>query len=98
MFQNKRYMTRGVDNEIPMGVQVILWAMIEGLQYEGVKADYLQVFRLSEHEGQQKIIHSQEQPYYQHEIILLIFAVPVEAEIFVIDDGDHSTMLLAEEY
>ena len=60
--------------------------------------DYLQVFRLSEHEGRQKIIHSQEQPDYRDEIITPIFVSPVEAKIFVIDDGDHSTMLLANEY
>lgn len=63
--------------------------------------DYLQVFDLSIVENDkkklQKIIHSQEEPEYRKEYILE-FADPVETKIFVIDDEDHSTMLLAEEY
>ena len=98
MFRNTCYITCGVENEVPIEIQIFLWAMIETLRNKGIKLDYLQVFRLSIHDDQQKIIHTQEQPDYREEIIVPLFDHPVEAKIFVIDDGDHSTMLLANEY
>lgn len=98
MFQNDRYITCGVSAKIPVEVQVILWAMIDDLPSKKVKVDYLQVFRLSEQTGRQKIVHTQEQPKYQAEVLTHIYEHVVEAKIFVIDDGDHSTMMLAAEY
>lgn len=62
---------------------------------------YLQVFELSETAtGLQRIVHKQEQPEYRVEYIITEECAPkaVTAKIFVIDDGDHCTMLLAEEY
>jgi hypothetical protein len=59
--------------------------------------DYLQVFRLSSFNGMQKIVHTQEEPKYEKEY-LVNFNQTVNAKIFVIDDEDHCTMLLAEEY
>jgi hypothetical protein len=65
------------------------------------KLDYLQVFILSveSQNGQpvQKIIHSQEQPPWS-KASLLALENPITAKIYVIDDGDHHTFLLAEEY
>ncbi len=93
-----RYLTRGVDNEIPLALQMFLWECIDALPEE---RDYLQVFELSESAtGLQKIIHKQEEPEYKAEYIITEELAPkaVTAKIFVIDDGDHCTMLLAEEY
>lgn len=98
MFQNARYVTCGVNADIPSEVQAILWAMLEDLTHKGVKVDYLQVFRLSEQAGRQKIVHTQEQPDYKDEILVPIYGHLVETKIFIVDDGDHSTMMLAEEY
>ena len=39
-----------------------------------------------------------EQPEYRMEYLLPTISNPVTAKVYVIDDGDHSTMLLAEEY
>lgn len=47
--------------------------------------------------GEQKIIHEQEVPEFKREY-LLNFPEPIAAKVYVIDDGDHCTMLLAEEY
>jgi len=96
MFEGDKYLTAGVDREIPIELQVFIWNCITNLS---VEKDYLQVFELSSTEtGLQKIIHIQEQPDYKKEYLIDMPFEAVETKIFVIDDGDHSTMLLAEEY
>jgi hypothetical protein len=63
--------------------------------------DYLQVFELSEttsdEKPMQQIIHKQEQPLYQKTHIIPI-KTTVTAKVFVVDDGSHSTIILAHEY
>jgi hypothetical protein len=103
VFNNGRYATRGISNEIPAELQFILWDMIDSRKAAGKKLDYLQVFRLSTEKGRQKICHEQEKPRYKAEIYVENFFPDsahwqIETKIFVIDDGDHSTMMLAEEY
>ncbi len=95
MFKNSHYATRGINAEIPLALQLILWKMIDDM--EVARKDYLQVFTLSTENGAQKIIHEQEQPDYRKEYVFS-GDCSANAKIFVIDDGDHSTMLLAEEY
>ncbi len=95
MLKNSRYVTRGINAEIPLALQLILWKMID--EMEVAQKDYLQVFTLSSENGKQKIIHEQEQPDYRKEYTFS-GDCSVNAKIFAIDDGDHSTMLLAEEY
>lgn len=93
-----RYLTRGVSNEIPLALQIFMWNRIDELPE---KRDYLQVFDLSTTEsGLQKIVHRQEQPEYRVEYIITEEISPetVKAKVYVIDDGEHCTMLLAEEY
>ena len=72
-----------------------MWECIDNLT---VPKDYLQIFKLSVAEGKQKIEHSQEEPCYKQEYLLNTDAPIFIGKIFVIDDGTHSTMLLAEEY
>ena len=100
MFTNKRYITCGISNAIPEDIQLALWSMIDDFRTStDIEVDYLQVFRLSIQNGKQKIIHRQEEPVYRNEILVAFIWNPVEnAKIFVIDDGAHSTMMLAEEY
>ena len=59
--------------------------------------DYLQVFHLRQTATGQHITHTQEQPPYQYALDVPCTDA-VKAKIFVIDDGTHSTMLLADEY
>ena len=100
MFQNSRYITRGIQAEIPAFTTMILWEMIETARQE-TPLDYLQIFRLYPvHEqgvAMQKVIHTQEQPPYQ-KTLCFPCENPVRAKIFCIDDETHSTMLLADEY
>ncbi|WIW71466.1 DUF960 domain-containing protein [Anaerosinus gibii] len=100
MFANKRYITCGISHAITKEIQLALWTMIDNLRAStDIEVDYLHVFRLSIQGGKQKIIHRQEQPAYCNEILVAFIWNPVEnAKIFVIDDGTHSTMMLAEEY
>ncbi|MEM1484917.1 DUF960 domain-containing protein [Oscillospiraceae bacterium PP1C4] len=94
MFENQRYLTKGVSLSIPPEMILLLWYMIEAMPEP---KDYLQVFDLSIESGKQKIIHKQEQPPYEQSH-LLEWNPPITAKLFVIDDNTHSTMLLAEEY
>lgn len=95
MFNNQRYVTRGISSEVPLLMQIILWGLIDLM--EVVEKDYLQIFRLSAENGKQKIIHEQEQPKYRKEYCFPADE-PVTAKVYVIDDETHTTMLLAEEY
>ena len=94
MFQNKRFLTRGVQAEIPVELQLFLWNCIDQLPEE---RDYFQVFKLDVSNGKQHIHHFSEQPEYSQDYMIDI-ANPVNQKVYVIDDIDHSTMLLAEEY
>ncbi len=96
MFKNQKFITRGVNSELGLLLQLFMWQCIDEMP---PPKDYLQVFELTLEEGKQKIIHSQEQPEYKREYLLKLADAPVFiGKIFVIDDGDHSTMMLASEY
>ena len=95
MFKNNRFITRGVQSRIPHDTQRLLWYLIDVLDIPAV--DSYQFFTLIIEAGKQKIIHKQEQPEYSVELLVEI-SEPVSEKVYVIDDGEHSTMLLAEEY
>ena len=98
MFDSKKYITKGIEATLPPGMDSLLWLLIETMEVS--KKDYLQVFELSPNQGQQHIVHRQEQPPYEKEYDINWNGCDelVTAKVFVIDDYDHSTMLLAEEY
>ena len=95
MFNNQKFLTRGIESEIPSWLVHLMWHMALTMEIE--EKDYLQVFKLTKTPVGQHIVHEQEQPPYRYEL-----DVPcddaVDAKVFVIDDLTHSTMLLAEEY
>lgn len=62
-----------------------------------VQKDYLQVFELTVEKSSQFVKHRQEVPPYEETFIVGGMGTYI-GKIFVIDDGDHSTMMLAEEY
>ena len=94
MFQTEKYLTRGVRNIIPLPTQLIMWDMIFSLP---VSKDYLQIFELRAIDGMQIITHIQEQPDFRRTVTFKTPAA-ITQKVYVIDDGDHCTMLLAEEY
>jgi len=94
IFNNQKFITRGVAENIPIPLQMLMWEMIHNLP---VDKDYLQVFSLSEKDGKQRIIHTQEEPEYEKEYVLNITPITT-GKVFVIDDNTHSTMLMNYEY
>ena len=101
-FDGSRYLTKGIQNEIPLELQIILWFMIDDNIKNSLNMDYLQIFELlpyyKDDKIYQKIIHSQEVPKRKSEKILNIFEKPITAKIYVIDDSSHCTMLFNHEY
>lgn len=91
----KRYLTRGVDSEILLDIQIFMWEAVDKMPEP---KDYLQVFRLTEQNGLQVIHHTSEQPEYEMTYILPTVTKAITAKVYIIDDGEHCTMLLAEEY
>lgn len=90
-----RYLTRGVNATIPLAVQLYLWQLYDALPKD--RRDWLQIFRISPEKDHLMILHEQEVPEYREAHQMK--GVPLfSAKIYLIDDGDHETMLLAEEY
>ena len=98
LFTNARYITCGIQAEIPGDIQYHLWLQIDYLLKNKQKLDWLQVFKLAPLVGCLQIIHTQEKPTRRREFTLCTEEPSITATIFVIDDGSYTTMLLAEEY
>ena len=47
MFQNERFCTCGVNEEVPIVLQCMMWNMVDTMEVES--KDYFQVFELSEY-------------------------------------------------
>lgn len=97
-----RYTTSGIAMEMPPQLQAFLWQSIDDWNVEGLPLDYLQVFKFKKvADGLYAIEHTQEEP---ERTIVYYVGGDLEVEsvvgktVFVIDDGDHSTMLFASEY
>ena len=94
MFDNQRYITRGIYAEIPLWLQIFMWECVYRMPEP---KDYFQVFRLENFNGIQKITHFSEQPEHHME-----YLIPTEnsitAKVYIIDSDEYSTMLLASEY
>ena len=95
MFDDQKFLTRGVMAEIPSWLTDLMWHMVLRMEVEG--KDYLQVFKLTKTPAGQHIVHEQEQPPYRYELDVHCKCA-VDAKVYVIDDKTHSTMLLASEY
>ena len=95
MFKNERYVTCGVASRIPLGTQLMMWAMIDDLK--AVEVDSFQIFFLSPSNEKQKITQMQEVPEFRRELSVDC-EEPVTEKVYVIDSIEYSTMLLAEEY
>ena len=96
--QKLKYETKGINERLCVDYRIIMWDLIEKLSKE-IELDYLQVFEFSiEDDNVQKIKHSQEVPEYEKTYIVPMVENGVTGKVFVIDDGDHCTMLWADEY
>ena len=97
-----RYSTSGIATEMPPPLQAFLWQSIDDWNAEGLPLDYLQVFKFKKvADGLYAIEHTQEQPdrnivYYVTGNDLGVENV-VGRKVYIIDDGDYSTIMFAEE-
>ena len=99
--KDNRYVTRGVNDEVDIRLQLIMWSMIDKLKDEGnVELDYLQVFKLRREGNKILINQSQEVPEYSctYEIEIEDIQIDDEIKVYVIDSGEYSTMLFPSEY
>jgi hypothetical protein len=103
MFGSNRYITRGINQELPMDLTFFLWSRVDALKLESDgDMDYLQVFELKEItdpevKANQLVIHRTEEPEYLRTHAIIV-AKPISEKVYVIDSGDYSTMLFAREY
>lgn len=103
MFDENKYETKSINEEIPWEYRIFMWKMIEELG-KTHKLDYLQIFEFSKKEGEgnvckQIIVHRQERPEYRKKVEISIFGEKcIEGKVYVIDEGDYSIMLWADEY
>ena len=93
----QRYITNGVYEQIPLDIQLFCWQCYERVK-ESSEYDYLQVFELKQiGEYIQQIEHRQEVPEY-NQVYKLRANDSINQKIFIIEEGNSVTMLLAEEY
>ena len=99
--EDNRYVTRGVNEEVDIRLQLIIWSIIDNLKDKGnVELDYLQVFKIRKEGNKIVINQSQEVPEYSctYEIELEDVELDDEIKVYVIDSGEYSTMLFSSEY
>ncbi len=88
--KDNRYVTRGVNEEVDIRLQLIMWSMIDKLNDEGnVELDYLQVFKLRKEGNKIVINQSQEVPEYSctYEIEIEDVQIDDKIKVYVIDSG-----------
>lgn len=100
--KNSRYVTRGVNEEIDIRIQLAIWSFIDKLNLKGnIELDYLQVFKVRKEGNKIVINQSQEVPEYSctYEMEIEDIQIDDEIKIYVIDNGvGGSTMLFPWEY
>ncbi|WP_176239068.1 DUF960 family protein [Mariniplasma anaerobium] len=98
--RSTRYLTRGISETVPLEIQIFMWSEIDKVVV-AEQVDYLQVFEFKVKENHIEIEHRQEDPAYKkvHKVKKLNDYISLDQiKVFVIDDIDHSTMLLSSEY
>ncbi|WP_368756818.1 DUF960 family protein [Enterococcus avium] len=102
--QGNRYITRGVNEQVPKEIQQRCFQLIdEKVKQAEIQLDYLQIFEFNrdDQRGTITIIHRQEEPFFidYHECRITKDLVNFQIKkLWVIDDHTHQTMLLPEEY
>jgi Staphylococcal protein of unknown function (DUF960). len=100
--KENRYITRGVNEDVDIRLQVLMWGLIDKLkENKNFQLDYLQIFNICKKDYRILLEHTQEEPEYKklYEIRNMgDIELQQKLKLFVIDDADYSTMLLAQEY
>lgn len=96
-----RYITRGISEELPLELQMVLWGIIDDHIKTTKTVDYLQIFQMSKNSMNLEITHTQEEPKHNKTYLYPMkesYQDIINRKIYVIDDIDHSTMLWSNEY
>ncbi|MEB7800870.1 DUF960 domain-containing protein [Staphylococcus xylosus] len=101
-----RYITRGIDNNLPITLQHQLWQLVAQRENEQSKEleeiDYFHIFQFNMHNNQLYIKHKQERPEYVKTHKANVKQSIGINKVYIIreDDVDLSyyVMLLPEEY
>lgn len=98
----ERLITKGIQQEIPIEIQILLWNMQDNLRKQHKKIDYLQVYRLEAVQKHLQLIeHTAEQPFYQMSYYCIVENAVTE-KVYIIETEHPTklveTMLLAREY
>lgn len=101
-----KYMTKGIQERIPLDLQILMWQMYDQCKEEMEKTDYLHVFQLKSLDGNllnQEVIHKQEIPEYERTYMVEVNQAITE-KIYIIENDSETKgeayvmMLLANEY
>ena len=87
--KDNRYVTREVNEEVDIRLQLMIWSMLDKLKDEGnVELDYLQIFKIRKDGNKIVINQSQEVPEYSYtyEIELEDIQIDDEIKLYVIDN------------
>ena len=95
MFTNERYVTREVADRVPIGIQVLMWDLVEKLE----ERDYLQIFELTPKDSEiVEIVHKQEIPEVTSIYKIKNNEIKNKMKLYIIDNGEYSTMMFSHEY
>lgn len=98
---DNRYVSRKVNEEVDIRIQMIIWSMIDKLKDEGgIEVDYLQIFKIRKEGNKIVINQSQEVPEYSctYEIECEDIQIDGVIKLYVIDNVEYSTIIFPEDY
>ncbi|MBQ9013385.1 MAG: hypothetical protein IJ094_07525, partial [Bacilli bacterium] len=95
MFTNERYVTREIAERVPIGIQLLMWDLVERIE----EKDYLQIFELIP-KGSEivEIIHKQEIPEVTSIYEMENNEIKNKMNLYIMDNGQYSTMMFSHEY
>lgn len=97
--KQKRFVTKTVQNIIPLELQQFLWLIIDCRKAAGDQLDYLQVFELKSGHEHQLVCNIQKYPPVKLEYKFKLYSKEVVTyKVWVIDDGKYAIMLLPSDY
>lgn len=95
MFTKERYLTREVADRVPIGIQLLMWDLVEKLE----ERDYLQIFELiPKYSEIVEIVHKQEIPEVTSIYKIKNNEIKNKMKLYIIDNGEYSTMMFSHEY
>jgi len=95
MFTNERYLTRDVAEQVPIGIQLLMWDLVEKLE----ERDYLQIFEFTpKGSGVVEMIHKQEVPEVTSIYKIKNNEIKNKMKLYIIDNGQYSTMMFSHEH